>query len=109
MKHHIPRPTSYLAAALLSALPGYALADFIPLGDLPGGAFGSNALGVSANGATVVGSSSATFQPVVDEAYRWTEATGMVDLGTTPARPSEARRRAQGMTGRQNLARVPVS
>ena len=84
MKHHIPRPTSYLAAALLSALPGYALADFIPLGDLPGGAFGSNALGVSANGGTVVGSSSATFQPVVDEAYRWTEATGMVDLGTLP-------------------------
>ena len=77
--------TGYLSAVLLlSVLPRQALADFVPLGDLPGGLIGSVAEGVSSDGTTVVGASASTFGPVVDEAFLWTQATGMVDLGTLP-------------------------
>ncbi|HWP30436.1 MAG TPA: hypothetical protein VNK96_01735 [Fimbriimonadales bacterium] len=54
---------------------------FKGLGDLPGGNFESVALGVSADGSVVVGySKSANGQ----EAFRWTEDTGMVGLGDLP-------------------------
>jgi probable HAF family extracellular repeat protein len=52
--------------------------SFIPLGDLPGGTFDSEATGVSANGSIVVGSSSS--YPTSDGAFRWTSAGGMVPL-----------------------------
>lgn len=50
----------------------------VPLGDLPGGEYLSWALGVSGDGAVVVGSSQSDQG---SEAFRWTEATGMVALG----------------------------
>ncbi len=53
---------------------------FTGLGDLPGGRFSSEPAAVSADGSVVVGRS--TNQGVSDtEAFRWTEATGMVGLG----------------------------
>lgn len=51
------------------------------LGDLPGGANYSTALGVSGDGAVVVGSSRSAQG---EEAMRWTEAEGMVGLGYPP-------------------------
>ncbi len=48
------------------------------LGTLPGGAGGSNALGVSADGSVVVGGSNSANGP---EAFRWTSGGGMVGLG----------------------------
>lgn len=83
--HQVPRPAGYLLAVLLlSVVPGQALADFVPLGDLPGGPIASQAEGVSSDGTTVVGASASTFDPIVDEAFLWTQATGMVGLGTLP-------------------------
>ena len=59
--------------------------SFAGLGDLPGGSFSSHALGISADGSVVVGrgnSSSETSDPFgTYEAFRWTEAGGMVGLG----------------------------
>ncbi|MCU0670195.1 MAG: PEP-CTERM sorting domain-containing protein [Myxococcota bacterium] len=49
-----------------------------PLGDLPGGAFASEARAVSADGLVIVGSG---FTAAGREAFRWTEATGLVSLG----------------------------
>ncbi len=51
------------------------------LGDLPGGNFQSEALGVSANGSVVVGYGSSAEGT---EAFRWTESDGMVSLGVLP-------------------------
>ncbi len=56
-------------------------ASFQGLGDLPGGTFGSRALGVSADGLTVVGWSSITSG---NEAFHWTSGGGMVGLGDLP-------------------------
>ena len=50
----------------------------VGLGDLPGGTVYSQARGVSADGAVVVGSSESASGM---EAFRWTEADGMVGLG----------------------------
>lgn len=55
-------------------------ASFQGLGFLPGGMFdGSTANGISADGSVVVGRSRND-----EEAFRWTQATGMVGLGTLP-------------------------
>ncbi len=54
---------------------------FQGIGDLPGGAFISQAWGISADGSTVVGTSSSTSG---EEAFRWTDSTGMVGLGDLP-------------------------
>jgi probable HAF family extracellular repeat protein len=79
--HHVPRPAGYLLAVLLlSVVPGQAPADFIPIG---GGLIATVALGVSSDGTTVVGSS-ASSPFIVAEAFLWTQATGMVGLGTLP-------------------------
>ena len=48
------------------------------LGDLPGGIFSSEALGLSTDGAVVVGSSDSESGL---QAFRWTLAGGMVGLG----------------------------
>lgn len=62
------------------AFPAQA-ASFQGLGYLPGGSASSYASGVSADGSVVVGSSqSANGQ----EAFRWTQGTGMVGLGFLP-------------------------
>lgn len=51
------------------------------LGDLPGGEDFSTAMGVSADGQVVVGYSGSTSGV---EAFRWTQATGIVGLGDLP-------------------------
>jgi probable HAF family extracellular repeat protein len=56
-------------------------AEFIPLGDLPGGLFGSNATSVDASGTVVVGSSS-NISPVAQAgAFVWTETDGLMGIG----------------------------
>jgi probable HAF family extracellular repeat protein len=51
----------------------------VGLGDLAGGSFYSAALGISADGSTIVGESASASGQF--EAFRWTSATGMVGLG----------------------------
>ena len=53
----------------------------VGLGDLPGGPFTSQAIGISADGSTVVGSS---FSAPGGQAFRWTSGGGMVGLGDLP-------------------------
>lgn len=53
-------------------------ASFVPLGDLPGSDFFSNAIGVSADGSVVVGLGVGVNGI---EAFRWTQAGGLVGLG----------------------------
>jgi probable HAF family extracellular repeat protein len=53
----------------------------VGLGDLVGGTFDSTARGTSANGSIVVGQSSSVNG---NEAFRWTQTTGMVGLGDFP-------------------------
>lgn len=48
------------------------------LGDLPGGEFGSNAQGISADGTVIVGVGGSEWG---SEAFRWTAGTGMIGLG----------------------------
>lgn len=71
--------------ALLAVTPAVALAQatFTPLGDLPGPAFASRALAVSADGTVVVGGGDAPSLSA-SEAARWTAATGWVGLGDLP-------------------------
>jgi probable HAF family extracellular repeat protein len=66
--------------ALLFAVPAHG-AHFESLGDLPGGTFESSALGISADGSTVVGTSASASG---NEAVRWTNSSGLVGLGTLP-------------------------
>lgn len=56
-------------------------ASFQALGDLPGGNRHSWAYGVSGDGSTVIG---ASYSSSGLEAFRWTQATGMVGLGDLP-------------------------
>lgn len=62
-----------------------AASGMIPLGSLPGGAFYSYALAVSADGNVVVGGSSSAQSGISGvEAFRWTPQGGMVGLGDLP-------------------------
>jgi probable HAF family extracellular repeat protein len=72
-----------MACAALTIASGLATATqlFTGLGALPGGT-GSTAMGISANGLTVVGSAGAADHHI--HAFRWTAATGMQDLGLFP-------------------------
>ncbi|TKB79524.1 MAG: PEP-CTERM sorting domain-containing protein [Nitrospira sp.] len=65
-----------MIAVIAAPAEGQA-ASFIGLGDLPGGAFGSRASGVSADGSVVGAGYSANGR----EAFRWTSGGGMVGLG----------------------------
>ncbi|RIL05909.1 MAG: hypothetical protein DCC71_08510 [Proteobacteria bacterium] len=76
-------------AALCStcwAMPraGSAQATFTGLGDLPGGAFQSQAEAVSDDGVAVVGIGTAATGP---QAFRWQAVGGMVGLGGLPGGP----------------------
>jgi len=90
------RISAVLAGAVLIVLgrgeAGYAAsvnAVFMPLGDLPGGGFASEAVAISADGSMVVGTgTNSTPAPSVPggfefEAFRWTSAGGMQGLGTS--------------------------
>jgi probable HAF family extracellular repeat protein len=66
-------------AALVASTPAFAGPMFKGLGYLPGKRMGSYASGISADGSVVVGTS---YRGA--EAFRWTEADGMVGLGHLP-------------------------
>jgi probable HAF family extracellular repeat protein len=55
-------------------------ASFQGLGDLPGGLNFSSAIGISADGSTIVGISGSS-NTTGQEAFRWNQDTGMVGLG----------------------------
>jgi probable HAF family extracellular repeat protein len=76
-----------VAICLLSVqlVPPAQAAKFLGLGDLPGGAVGSSARGISANGSVVVGDS--TSGSGVNEAFRWTSGGGMLGLGDLTGGP----------------------
>lgn len=81
-RHMISRKRVEKVCALLALFASSTAAlgnQFIALGDLPGGGFGSSALGVSANGRVVVGGSTADSQT----GFIWTDATGMQALPGT--------------------------
>lgn len=69
-----------LAVALV--LPTSACgANFLGLGDLPGGNYSSGANGISADGCAAVGVATSA---AGSEAFRWTLAEGMIGLGDLP-------------------------
>jgi len=73
-----------LVIAIVAPANVEASARFVPLGFLPGGNF-SIAAGVSGDGTIVVGES--TYSPASgsgQQAFRWTQATGMAFLGNGP-------------------------
>ncbi len=63
------------------SLPAQVTATFQGLGDLPGGIFSSQANAVSADGLVVVGSGNSATGV---EAFRWTQADGMISAGFLP-------------------------
>ena len=76
------RSISAVVAVLVLSAPGNADPPFfMPLGDLPGGTVSSQAFAVSADGLVVVGTSSSASGV---EAFRWTQAGGIVGLGDLP-------------------------
>jgi probable HAF family extracellular repeat protein len=70
-----------MCCAHILLVSGVHAAEFIPLGDLEGGGFGSSASGVSSDGSVVVGRANNSTD---SEAYRWTAETGMVLLDWIP-------------------------
>jgi len=65
----------------VSAAPPRGKASFEALGDLPGGAFESLALGVSADGSGVIGYGTTE---AGSQAFRWSKKQGMMSLGNLP-------------------------
>jgi len=59
-------------------------AEFLRLGDLNGGMVESSATGISSDGDIIVGFSSSTPSGFGFEAYRWTEESGLLGLGSLP-------------------------
>jgi uncharacterized membrane protein len=59
----------------------------VSLGDLPGGVHASQAVNISADGTTIVGVADHVndWPTLTGQAFRWTEADGMVGLGYTQA------------------------
>lgn len=60
---------------------GAELARFIPLGSLPGSGYGSDAIGISADGSTVIGIAGSSLGV---QSFRWTDAEGMIGIGDLP-------------------------
>jgi probable HAF family extracellular repeat protein len=78
----VPRGVIALAFSLLASLPASAATMFTGLGFVPGGAPGSIAYAISADGSVVVGEGQdASNNP---EAFRWTASAGMIGLGDLP-------------------------
>ncbi len=80
MRNYLRRSTMLLGL-LLILVGSSTAAEFIPLGDLPGGQFHSYATGLSDDGTAVVGYSEYTPPGLDREAFRWTAETDMVGLG----------------------------
>ena len=71
-----------VALACLGLAPAaWAAGEFVTLGDLSGGAFSSETVGVSGDGSVVAGNSVGNNG---GEGFRWTQAGGMVTLGDLP-------------------------
>lgn len=90
ISHRCHRPFVWFCSLALAAalggivdisVAGAGAASFQGLGDLPGGIFSSRAEAVSGDGMTVVGSSRSSTSSSSHEAFRWTQAEGMVALG----------------------------
>jgi probable HAF family extracellular repeat protein len=82
---HLAVWSSGVLALLATATP--ASAQFIRLGDLPGGNFSSRATAVSDDGSVVVGNSSSAASGANSwEPFRWTRTGGMVGLGFLPGK-----------------------
>jgi len=83
IKRNLWPPSKFICAIYLFILlvSGAQAAEFIPLGDLEGGGFGSRASGLSSDGSVVVGR---THGSTSSEAFRWTAETGMVVLDWIP-------------------------
>src|SRR5262245_481844 len=89
-----------LATLSLLVLAGTTTASrprFHQLGDLPGGTVRSDATAVNADGTVVVGTSNSELGP---QAFRWTQQTGMVGLGTLGGTPFHSAARAVSGDGR---------
>lgn len=82
-QHRHPRRALFAALGILLSASAASAQTFQGLGDLPGGSFESQALGVSADGSTVVGRSNVSGG---FEAFRWRNGvlTGLGDLGGGP-------------------------
>ena len=80
----------------LAAADARANGLFIGLGDLPGGSFNSQATAVSADGSVVVGAATSA---AAIEAFRWTQATGMVVLGDLPGGSSASQAKGVSADG----------
>lgn len=72
---------SLLTLTLLALVAPAGAAEFVPLGDLPGGAFLSRANAVSADGGVVVGYSETDLGRA---AFRWSREDGLQGLGELP-------------------------
>jgi probable HAF family extracellular repeat protein len=68
-------------------LTAMAQVEFRPLGDIPGGAHGSSAIAVSADGSFVAGWG---YSALGEEAFRWTLSNGFAPLGDLPGGLSES-------------------
>ena len=72
-------------------------AEFMGLGDLPGGEYGSLARGISDDGQTVVGKSNAVDGR--NEPFMWTLNDGMTSLGALPGSTAGDSARAASADG----------
>jgi probable HAF family extracellular repeat protein len=83
----LPTEFLFLVVAISMGATTLSAAQFIPLGDLPGGSFDSDAWGISADGSVVVGSSQSANGR---EAFLWTQNEGMKGLGDLPGGPFQS-------------------
>ncbi|NRA00706.1 MAG: PEP-CTERM sorting domain-containing protein, partial [Myxococcales bacterium] len=79
--HSASGPEAFRRYSVVNLGDGLTYTFTVGLGDLPGWLFSSSALGVSADGSVVVGSSASASGW---EAFRWTQGGGMVGLGDLP-------------------------
>lgn len=71
-----------LLTASAATAQSVTVPTFVPLGDLPGGGFLSEAIGVTPGGSVVVGTSWSHFGPPGEvEAFRWTRDSEIAGLG----------------------------
>jgi probable HAF family extracellular repeat protein len=79
------RPLNVAIFLCTAFITNVVVAQFIPLGDFPEGAFSSGAAAISSYGTTVVGAANRFDVPsITSDAFRWTETAGMMNLETFP-------------------------
>lgn len=86
----------FAVLVVLACVERMEAAVFIPLGDLPGGLFSSQALGVSVDGSVVVGQG---YGSSGEEAFRWSLSGGMEGLGELPGGVQASRAEAVSSDG----------